>query len=83
MPLLPRSTNSRLGELMMLMNIIDIFESLQYLIVIYSRGYTPGGSKSVSNDYIQIYLEWHLMYLQFQLCRLHPNAYFLQQISRY
>ena len=63
MPLLPGSTNSQLGELMILMNIIDIFESLECLIVIYSRGYTPSGSKSVSNDYIQIYLEWHLIYL--------------------
>jgi hypothetical protein len=64
-----------------LINMLDILESLQFSRIILSRAHDPGGSKSVSNDYIQIRLKWHLIYSRFQQCRQHLNAYFRPQIS--
>ena len=79
--LLPGSSKNQVGGLIISMNMLDTLESLQFLRTILSRAHALGGSRSASNDYIQICLEWHSIYSQFQLCQLRLNASFLQQIS--
>src|SRR5258707_11706155 len=81
MLLLPGSSKNQLAGLIISMNMLDTLESLQFLRTILSRAHALGGSRSASNDYIQICLEWHSIYSQFQLCQLRLNASFLQQIS--
>ena len=76
MPLLPGSSKNQLEGLIILINMLDMLESLQFPRIILSMAHAPGGSKSVSNDYIQIWLKWHLIYSRFQLCQQHLNAYF-------